>query len=84
MLQYAANNVLLGITQAGQTQAVANYLQQTLLYLQSGSLYAAIAQINIYIADTSSTKAALSPYVTNAVLTSFKNQIQAWLGIAQD
>lgn len=81
IVQYSAQNVAAGITQAGQTQAVANYLGPMINYLITGSLYAAIDQINTYIADTSSTKIGLSPFVTNDILYSYLNQIQTYLKI---
>lgn len=82
MVQYSAQNVAAGITQAGQTEAVASYLSQMITYLNTGSLYAAITQINVYIADTSSTKQGLSPFVTNDILYTYLNLIQAYLQIA--
>lgn len=74
-------NIQNGITKAGLTQAVANYLQNCQYYLSTGSLYAAIEEINSLIADTSSTKTALSPFVTNTILYQYLNQIQTYLGI---
>ena len=82
-VSFAAQNVLSGITQAGQTIPVATYMQSIAYYLNSGSLYAAITEINTLIADTSSTKTALSPFITNNILYSYLNQIQAYLGITQ-
>ena len=81
VVQYAAQNVLAGITQAGQTIAVATYLQPLGYLLNSGSLYGAITEINNLIADTSTTKTNLAPFVTNNILYSYLNQIQAWLGL---
>lgn len=79
MVQYATQNVLQGITQAGKTQAVANYLVNVSYYLDSGSLYAAINEINTLIADTSSTKTGLSPFITNNILYTYLNLIQTYL-----
>lgn len=42
MIQYVASNVLLGITQQGKTQLIADTLADAQRYGQSGSLYAAI------------------------------------------
>lgn len=81
MRQYAAENVLMGITPAGATPAVANYLQVIVYYLNTGSLYAAIGQLNTMIADTSAAKTSLSPYVTNERLYAYLNMIQIYLGI---
>lgn len=81
-VQYAAQNVLAGITQAGKTQVVADYLQNVSYYMNAGSLYAAIDEMNTLIADTSDDKTAVSPYVTNNILYSYMNQIQTYLEIA--
>jgi hypothetical protein len=81
LTQYATENVLSGITQANQTASVANYLQTVAYYLNSGSLYAAMDEINTLIADTSSTKAALAPFVTNNILYYYLNEIQTYLEI---
>jgi hypothetical protein len=81
ILQFAAQNVASGITQAGQTLNVLNYADALNTSLSSGSLYVAIAQIEAMIADTSSTKTSLSPFITNDILYSYLNQIQTWLEI---
>jgi hypothetical protein len=81
IVQYAAGNVLSGITQAGKTIPVATYMQTVAYYLNSGSLYAAITEINTMIADTSSTKTSLSPFVTNNILYTYLNKIQTYLGL---
>ena len=81
VVQYAAANVLSGITQSGQTIAVATYLQPLAYLLNAGSLYAAISTINTMIADTSSNKANLAPFVTNNILYTYLNIIQSYLGI---
>lgn len=56
MIQYAAQNVSEGITQAGMTENVMNYMTNLTLSLTTGSLYVAISQIESMIADTSSAK----------------------------
>lgn len=81
-VQFAVANILAGITQAGQTQAVMNYTTTLSQCLNTGSLYAAITNINTMIADSSSTKTALAPFITNDILYSYLNQIQTYLGIA--
>jgi hypothetical protein len=81
LVQYATQNVLAGITQAGQTIPVATYLQNLQYYLSTGSLYAGITELNNLIADTSSTKAALSPFITNNILYGYLNQIQTYLNV---
>ena len=81
MLEFSAENVLKGITQAGQTVAVSNYLTNLLNYISSGSLVAAITELNILIADTSAVKAGLAPFITNSVLYTYLNKIQSFLNI---
>jgi hypothetical protein len=83
LLEYAAQNVLAGITQAGQTIPVSDYLANLYNYLSAGSLYASIQEINNLIADTSSTKTNLSPFLTNDIMYTYMNKIQAYLGITQ-
>lgn len=79
--QYKRENVFMGITQAGKTHDVLKYLHFAVHCMESGSLYGAIDEINILIADTSDTKAALSPFVTNDRMTYYKNAIQAYLKV---
>lgn len=80
-VEYATSNVLQGITQAGKTQIVADYLRNLAYYLSNGSLYAAIAEINLLIADTTDAKTAVAPYVTNSILYIYLNKIQTYLQI---
>jgi hypothetical protein len=81
IVQAAARNISMGITQSGQTIPVMNYCQVLITSLFTGSLYAAITQIEVMIADTSDTKTALAPFITNDILYATMNQIQTYLGI---
>lgn len=81
IVQFATQNVMAGITQAGKTQAVLAYSSNLYTYLTTGSLYVALAEVEIMIADTSDAKIALAPFVSNAVLYTYLNQIQLYLGI---
>jgi hypothetical protein len=78
---FAATNAQMGITQAGLTGAVLSYTSNLYSAITTGSLYEAITIINGMIADTSSTKTSLSPFITNDILYSYLNQIQTWLEI---
>jgi hypothetical protein len=80
---FAATNAMTGITQAGLTGAVLAYTDNLYNAMTTGSLYEAITIINAMIADTSSTKTALSPFITNDILYSYLNQIQNWLEIPE-
>lgn len=79
---FTAENVLMGITQAGKTVAVTNYLHKLTHYIMTGSLYAAIDEMNIIIADEN--KGDLSPFVTNERIAGYKNKVQKFLGLPQD
>lgn len=81
LVQFAAQNIIAGVTQAGKTNALLAYASNISQCLTSGSLYSAIDAINAMIADTSQAKANLSPFITNTILTSYKNQIQTYLGL---
>ena len=80
-VQFATQNVMAGITQAGKTQAVLAYSSNLYTYLSTGSLYVAISEIEAMIADTTSTKTSLAPFITNDILYAYLNQIQGYLGL---
>lgn len=77
--QFARENVLLGITQAGQTIPVSKYCHDLWHYMTTGSLYAAETQLNTMINDVGLEKLALAPFVTNTRLTAYLGYIQAYL-----
>ena len=75
---YASENVAMGITQAGKTNAVLSALSAVRNSLQSGSLYDALAEIqNVTIDPT------LAPYITAPRMKVYANYIRAYLGLAQ-
>ncbi len=77
ILDFAVENVQMGITQAGKTRDVADYLAKIQRYLESGSLYAALAEANDLI--TAGVPSELNPYVTDVRLTTYRDRIQAFL-----
>lgn len=81
MNQFVIENVLMGITQAGKTVSVTTYLHKLSHYMMTGSLYAAIIEVDSIIADTG--KDSLSPFVTNDRMIVYKHKIQDYLGIAE-
>ena len=81
IVQFATQNVMAGITQAGKTQAVLTYSSDLYTYLTTGSLYVALSEIETMIADTSDEKVALAPFISNAILYGYLNQIQLYLGV---
>lgn len=79
--QTALDNIMLGITQAGKTRAVADYCQKLMNYLGTGSLYAAIEEIDAMIVDVNRPSLGLTPFITTEKLQAAKNKIKAYLGI---
>ena len=79
--QFAAANYLAGITQSGQTLAVLSYTADLSQCLYTGSLLAAITLMEGMLADSSAAKTACAPFVTNAVIQSYINQVEAYLGM---
>lgn len=77
IIQAAVENVLLGITQAGKTKDVSDYLDNLQMYLRSGSLYAALSEIDGL--NAAGLPSELSPWVTTVRLASYKAQIIAFL-----
>lgn len=65
MVQFAVSNILLGITQAGKTQLIADTLADVMRYGQSGSLYAVISALEA-ITPTSE----MSPYLNSGIISS--------------
>lgn len=78
---FVVENVLLGITQSGKTQSLATYCHKLQHYIETGSLYAAYAEIDAMIDDISLTKLSLSPFITNARLAIYKTRLGDYLGL---
>lgn len=74
---FAAENVMMGITQAGKTKDVADYLASMTRYLQTGSLYEAINEIDRLIA--SGLPSDLNPFVSESRMLVFKSKITEYL-----
>jgi hypothetical protein len=79
MIIFAAENITMGITQAGKTKDVADYLQDIMRYGQSGSLYEVITAINELEAIGHPTD--LAPFVTTERMALFKGKIEVYLGL---
>ena len=73
MDEYATENILLGITQDGQSEVVLSTMGSVILALQSGSLYVAVDKIKAL--TTRDPK-----YITTARLLNFLNKIELYLG----
>lgn len=76
---FATENVLAGITQAGKTGAVSDTLHKLSHYVGSGSLYEALNEIARLIVNGLDPN--LAPFVTVARLTDYSNRIRQYLGI---
>jgi hypothetical protein len=77
ILEFAAENVLLGITQAGKTKAVADYLADVTRYAQTGSLYEVLNEIHRL--ESLGLPQNLEPFVTQARINLFKQKILDYL-----
>ena len=74
--EFAAENVMLGITQDGKTGEVLDKMDPIISALQSGSLYEAIKR-----AKAIPTSKYDSKYVTHDRIYAFVNKIEAYLGL---
>lgn len=79
MVDAAVENVLLGITQAGKTGIVSDYLHKFTHYLSTGSLYQCLVEIERLKADAG--RPDISPFVTNDRLDVYGTKIRTYLGI---
>lgn len=77
IIDFAAENVALGITQAGKTKAVADYLANMTRYAQTGSLYEVLAEIDRL--EQAGLPQDLVPFVTAARLQIFRTKITSYL-----
>lgn len=76
MIKFAADNVMLGITQAGMTATVRTVMAASIQCLQTGSLYDAIAQVKAIPAESKD-----ATFITDARLLAFVNLVEDYLGI---
>jgi hypothetical protein len=73
-----AENIAMGITQAGKTKLILDTLRDVHYYLQAGSLYEVLTAVDVITVTQE-----MSPFITTARLTAFKNKIRAYLGLPQ-
>jgi hypothetical protein len=78
---FVVENVQMGITQAGKSGAMIDYLHELVHCILSGSLHQAVSVIDGYIADSSPEKEYLQPFVSNERLIVYKHKIQDYLGV---
>jgi hypothetical protein len=74
--EFAAENIVLGITQDGQTGVVLDKMSSVMTALQSGSLYEAMNRAKAIPQSDYDNK-----YITYARIMSFVNKIEAYLGL---
>lgn len=77
ILDFAVENVQMGITQANKTRDVSNYCANVQRYLESGSIYAAVAEIDELTA--AGVPANLAPFITADRLAIYKARLETWL-----
>ncbi len=66
--QFAAENIAMGITQAGKAQLIADALYQVMVYGSAGSLWQAYAELsNVVITEE------MAPYLTAARIEWMRN-----------
>jgi flagellar basal body rod protein FlgG len=66
--QFAAENIAMGITQAGKTQLISDALYQVMVYGSSGSLWQAYAELsNVVITPE------MAPFLTEARIDYMRN-----------
>ena len=76
IITFAAENVLLGVTQAGKTQDVRSATADAVSALATGSLYDAIAAVRaIPVEDKDAT------FITDARMLGFINKIETYLNL---
>jgi hypothetical protein len=76
IVEFAAENVLLGITVESKTGEVLDKLSGVMLAVTSGSLYDAIAKIRAIPSESYDSK-----YITAARMLAFINKVEDYLGV---
>ena len=76
LIKFAAENVLLGITQLDMTATVRTILAPVIQCLQTGSLYDAIAQVRLVPPESKD-----ATFITDVRLLGFINSIETYLGV---
>lgn len=78
MIDFAGENVAMGITQAGLTKDVNDYLKNVALYGATGSLYEVVAEINTLISN--GIPSEFSPFVTEDRMAVLRDRVLTYLG----
>jgi len=72
VVAFAAENVIMGITNSGKTGLIAQTLQQVMYFGTSGSLWEALNALNQVVVTEE-----MAPFLTTARVNWMKNQLQA-------
>ena len=78
MIKFAADNVMLGVTQAGMTATIRTIMAPAIQCLQTGSLYDAIAQCRAVAPENKD-----PTFITDARLLAFINLVEDYLGLVR-
>ena len=78
IIEFASENIAMGITQAGKTKKVSDYLANVTRYAQTGSLYEVINELDRLMLE--GLPQELEPFVTEIRLNTFKQKIEEYLG----
>lgn len=73
---FVAENIAMGITQAGKTDLVTERLSEVLKHVRNASLYSALAAIQNVVVDES-----VHPFITAPRMLAFANKIKKFLNI---
>jgi hypothetical protein len=76
LVDFASENIILGITADNMTKTVRQNMSEIILALQTGSLYDAIDEIDAIPAESKDGK-----YITDARLQEYRDKITNFLGI---
>lgn len=77
MVEFAAENIKMGITQDGMTKTVRTAMADVMLAIQTGSLYDAIDEIKAIPGESKDAK-----YITDARLLKYLNKVEEYLGVS--
>jgi len=77
LIKFAAENVLLGVTQMHMTATIRGILTPVIQCLQTGSLYDAMDQVRLVPPESKD-----ETFITNVRLLGFINSIETYLGVA--
>lgn len=81
LIETSAEFIIMGLIQSGKIVDIINYSSKINMYLQVGSLYAAVDELDNLI--TVGAAEALAPFITDERLVTYKHKIQDYLEIPQ-